>query len=455
MPAKSYNKRYKLTLMPDGKRWRKKHHGKVYYFAIKEGETKLGSYARCLKEWEAVEQAERQAVITQAQREAMTTIKVVAHGLEYEGDDTYEQVVVDIPPCSVIDPDTTAVAEHIARLTTDTMGTLMDPRQQTIIRLGDEVARQVQRKEAEAGAGKLAFKSAKRYREQIKNFVRWAGEDTPLHLITAPRLLDFHSALLKEVQSGKRTSGGAKTVFQAVRHLFNTAYLMGSIDTLPKILAVKNNLLSFSGIEDKRDLKAERNYADDLDGLKTLLNHAKGRMKLYLLLCLNCGYQQTDIAELGQDEVDWEAGRICRKRSKGRKHKNVPEVDYLLWRETFTLLQEFKAGEKADHNIKGKPRCLVNANGTALVNEKTDTDAITLLYKRFIKSLPNETNAKPLASLRKTSATLIRRNKDYADCRYQFLGHSPETIADIHYAAPSKDTLDEAIRWLGVQYGIT
>ena len=32
------------------------------------------------------------------------------------------------------------------------------------------------------------------------------------------------------------------------------------------------------------------------------------RTKLYVLLCLNCGMYQSDISDIGEDEVDWTAG---------------------------------------------------------------------------------------------------------------------------------------------------
>ena len=59
--------------------------------------------------------------------------------------------------------------------------------------------------------------------------------------------------------------------------------------------------------------------------IKTLLNAANPRQKLYLLLALNCGMYPVDIALLRQDEVDWKKGRINRKRTKTRhRSENVP-----------------------------------------------------------------------------------------------------------------------------------
>ena len=59
---------------------------------------------------------------------------------------------------------------------------------------------------------------------------------------------------------------------------------------------------------------------------------------------LNCGMTQRDISDLKDEEVDWNAGRIRRKRSKTANHDNVPVVEYLLWPRTFDLLKEYRSG---------------------------------------------------------------------------------------------------------------
>ena len=58
---------------------------------------------------------------------------------------------------------------------------------------------------------------------------------------------------------------------------------------------------------------------------------------------VNCGFTQQDISDLHPGEVDWENGRIQRKRSKTSDHSKVPFVDYLLWSETFALLQKYRS----------------------------------------------------------------------------------------------------------------
>ena len=56
-----------------------------------------------------------------------------------------------------------------------------------------------------------------------------------------------------------------------------------------------------------------------LEEMRCLLAACEGfseRTKLYLLLMLNCGMYQNDIAELNRDEVNWTKGTLARVRSK-------------------------------------------------------------------------------------------------------------------------------------------
>lgn len=53
--------------------------------------------------------------------------------------------------------------------------------------------------------------------------------------------------------------------------------------------------------------------------MKTLLVGCDGFSEptnLFLLLCLNCNMYQSDISDIGEDEVDWAAGTLSRPRRK-------------------------------------------------------------------------------------------------------------------------------------------
>ena len=175
--------------------------------------------------------------------------------------------------------------------------------------------------------------------------------------------------------------------------------------------------------------------------------------RLYILLALNCGMYFKDIATLEQGEVDWTAGRITRKRTKTRdRSTNVPKVDYLLWRETFTLLKKCKSADMTLVllNDEGKPLYRDGENKKG--NWKRDNN-IKTSYDRLMKKLPKE-KRKSWIKLRKTGATLLENSKSYGRYSEHYLGEAPHTIASRHYSHKNGEEFDNAIKWLGKELGI-
>ena len=94
-----------------------------------------------------------------------------------------------------------------------------------------------------------------------------------------------------------------------------------------------------------------------VEDVRSLVEPSPGQLKLHLLLMLNCGMTQVDIADLQPGEVDWDRGRIARKRSKTAAHEHVPTVEYPLWPNTRGLLRQFglRDGERALLTESGRP----------------------------------------------------------------------------------------------------
>lgn len=190
-----------------------------------------------------------------------------------------------------------------------------------------------------------------------------------------------------------------------------------------------------------------------IDDVKAIVREAKGQLKLHLLLMLNCGMTQVDISDLHPSEVEWTEGRIIRKRSKTSDEPNVPVVNYKLWQLTWELLQEHRS-DSPDHVLltqSGTKWVQTNVSQAGKVNR---TDCISEAYGRLKNKLRNEPIAwESLKHFRKTSASLIGNHPEFARLVTEFLGHSPESIADIHYVRPSVSEFDRAVEWLGQQYG--
>lgn len=311
-------------------------------------------------------------------------------------------------------------------------------------------------KEGQVRAGELTAGRYTPIKHHLHDFRDWLGPTTDVSVISGKVLTDYHSDLLQRIvrdepstepafdgSKKKLSADYARDRISAVKTLVRWMYETDVIQDLPKILTNKRALTI------SKKLATPETFT--IEEVKLLLSKATARTKLYLLLMLNCGMYQSDISDLAQDQVDWKAGRISRKRSKTRKSKGVPIVNYLLWRETFRLLCQERSteGERVLVNEKGGPLKVDKLNEGDDSQKKIDN--VASAYSRLKRSTKV---TKPLKVFRKTSSTLIRGNKDYATLADLFLGLAPNSVADRHYAGVPQALLDEAITWLGEQYGI-
>lgn len=271
---------------------------------------------------------------------------------------------------------------------------------------------------------------------QLWEFSNWAGE-LSVDEISAQLVKRYFDEVLKP-----KTPYAARDGYACIRQFVRWLYTNEVIDSLPRNLDELTNEIQIPTPK----IKVVSN-----DDIRCLLQRATDRTRLYLLLTLNCGMTQKDIADLTHAEVDWQNGRIIRRRSKTRHEKNTPEVNYLLWTQTFELLQA-EASEKRNEWV------LLNSNGGRLLEtHATDdgklkkSDNIRNAFERLRKKVGVSNSLK---AFRKTSATRIRSNKHYRGLENLFLGHSNRSVAEVHYAAAPQELLDQAIKWLAKDYKI-
>ncbi len=206
----------------------------------------------------------------------------------------------------------------------------------------------VQQKEQEATRGDLSLGRFYAIRLHLQHFEKWIGKDSEVTEIDGQKLRRYHTHLLDMVKQ-RAKSGKARTIEERARSFSMTTareYLttvksfvrwlweLEVIAALPRVLGNKSKSLKITA-ENSTPVIFEN------DEVLRLLNNATGRTKLFMLLMLNCGMTQKDIADLRKLEVDLNAGRIIRKRSKTENFESVPTVNYLLWPETLSLLKKF------------------------------------------------------------------------------------------------------------------
>jgi integrase len=252
--------------------------------------------------------------------------------------------------------------------------------------------------------------------------------------ITETTITDFYTWLRNE-------SGQAPVVQRKLWNYFRrlVRFLWGvKLIDLPRNLDLR--IFNF-------DVTARRIKTWPVAEVRDMLKGLPDRLKLYALLALNCGMYGVDMASLRHEE--YKDGRIRRKRTKTRKGMDVPEVDYPLWPETKALLDKYP-GTHPEYVLTSK-------TGTPLwraqvVDGKTKkVDLVSLQWHRGRGEGRASKPPIPLKALRSVAATIIESHREYGRYKSHFLGHSPKSLGDKHYAAPSRELFDEIIFWLRSQ----
>jgi integrase len=309
--------------------------------------------------------------------------------------------------------------------------------------LGSHAAIYLTEKRALAAAGSLSKGRVYAINLHLQRFQDWFGKTRAAAEIDAQTLAAYRIDLLKNITTEKWSHTTANHHLATVRSLTRWLWQVEAIPTLPRNLDGASASLRIG-----RSMKGVVVFTTE--EIKTLIENASDRTKLYVLLMLNCGMTQKDIADLKRPEVDWVAGRITRKRSKTGNFRSVPTVSYRLWPETFRLLKQEQNGD-AD-------TVLLNENGGRLWLEQLGdgekyrkNDNVKNAFHRLCRKTGIQ---KPLKSLKKTSATLIRGSARFAGLEGLFLGHAPLSMADRHYTQVPQALLDEAVGWLESQYDL-
>jgi integrase len=304
-----------------------------------------------------------------------------------------------------------------------------------------EIEAWLKAKQSQAAGGALAPRTLHARRVQIAHATSIFGEDTDPATIDADKLdLAYNFCLSKIAERRHDSRAGWSTkyaidVFQTLRVWVRWLWKKGIIASMPRNL---DDRFAFGS-----PIKAIRTWTVD-DVREVFAAKMSPTLRLAMLLQLNCGMQQKDVADLRDDEVDWKQGRIRRKRSKTKDCEGTPTVDYLLWPVAFALLRDHRSKRDLVLLTKtGKPFYRTTAKGSV-------SDIFGSMYADFQKGIGFR---KPMKSLRKTSASLLEGHPIYGRLTSLFLGHAPATMKEKHYAAPPQALFDEAVTWLGRQLG--
>lgn len=199
-----------------------------------------------------------------------------------------------------------------------------------------------------------------------------------------------------------------------------------------------------------------------LEAIRTIYEAAPFRVKLFMLLVMNCGLGQGEIGRLKKKEYDPEKGTIKHKRKKTGDCENVPKVTYRLWGRTKEFLdRQIEAQKKYPQHKEHRELLLLNENGKPLWSERFEkgkhvkSDNITCQFKKFIADQRKKDENFPECTFymfRRTASTLIYNSEEFSNLDWLFLGHAPNTTAGQHYSVALENKLDSCLKWLEKEF---
>jgi integrase len=260
----------------------------------------------------------------------------------------------------------------------------------------------------------------------LDTFKAWLEEDASIDRITPDRWVEWYRHLLTldiSVEYKRKRLTNA-------RNFVSWLTEQGVIPGFASLFAKRYKFAT-----DREEVKPV-----DRGQIKAIIDCASGRLRLVLLLMANCGMNQVDIANLKPSE--YRDGRIIRSRSKTKK-QGTRVVSWKLWETSRELLDQYRE-TTGDRLFLTETRCPW-VRDEMVDGKRSKTDAVASVYRHIKEEVS-------LKQIRQTSGDMIRKQfgKDIAD---HFLGHGQKKV-DASYFSRDQEVLDQAVKWLGKEYGI-
>lgn len=450
----------KLTLtkmkMPKGQvpRWRKKYRGQIFYFR--------GPYADALKQWER-KKVELDGQDKTQYELAIQNRKDFAFAVRYAEEPLSPEAiskVADLPTLKQLEdalvsggtlPSLTqkeinpwfalplADKENIRKAYgyveadkayTQASAKASSAATNEIMTIGKAVDEWLLGKKSQVVVGYIRQSTLSSTTNDITVFRKWAGDTTPLSAINEKQLYDFFNHLAGEIGGGKMKVGYAHQIMLYTKSFIKRQWELHRIE-LPRNIGSRNLSIRVPTAAIK---------TLSLDDIKAYYDRGTSLLKTCILLSLNCGFNQVDIATLKHSEVNWELGTITKKRVKTGDVANVPTVRWKLWPITLEQLKKHKSKHPELVLLGRKDRELMQGGGL----ERVDVIGKMWRYVRNKLGIRREYKL-----LRKTASSLLASHPEYGKFAQYFLCHSASNVADKHYVKPSQEQFDRAIEWLG------
>ncbi|MEQ1904755.1 MAG: site-specific integrase [Pirellulaceae bacterium] len=288
-----------------------------------------------------------------------------------------------------------------------------DPDALTVVDLGESF---LQSKERKVQTGELAQCTFDDYREVAKVVVAELGERTPVEQLRPDDFAKLRLRLAKGVNL--KTLEGR---IAYVRAIFNHADKNGWIErSLSKIWGTEFGKPSKTALQ-KLSNNTERLFT--AIEIQRLLKAASPQVAAMILLGINCGFGNTDIAKLEVEDIDFASGWIRKQRSKTGRLRRVH-----LWPETAKALKAAIKERPQERNEADKRLVFITRFGNNWIPTTKD-NPLSKEFAKLRKEARITGRGKSFYSLRHTFQTIGDETKDFVAVA-SIMGHAPSSISD-------------------------
>lgn len=414
--------KYQLTWISQAKRWRKRYQGNTYFLRTpSNGKRDRAGYESALKEWERLKAyldglgpnpyTETGALIPEEQQLEPVAVSVESEPVTHSGEAS--PIVEFVPQPKPDNPfllGTGLYPEQVIHAHSPSL-LVGERRVETLAKAW------LDRRRLSAERGELSFKQWAEDQAKLEVFRKFLQTNFP-----TLRNVDQVTPLVLNLYRDKQWEF---VDWPTKEHRISKATLKKRLDTVSKWLhwLVDQNVLT----ELPKDLKTYGRVKLDkpkpifweVADVKLLSTKAVRRTRLFIMLGLNLGATQKDIATLTPDMIDWETGIVTRDR-----HKTGVFSKAKLWPSTLALLKKYRNPVPSGPLLVGQNGLplyaeTINENGKLVVN-----DVVRLSFDRLknAKKTGFKGDPRSFKHLRKTAANEIERVRP--DLTELFLAHS-------------------------------
>jgi integrase len=256
-------------------------------------------------------------------------------------------------------------------------------------------------KKSRVDSGELNPRTFKDYYLVCERLVADFGKS---RLVTDLAADDFER--LRAAYAKTRGMVGVANAVKLVRIIFKYGYDAGLI-TQPVRFGAGFKSPAKDKLRRERQSRPVRMF--EADEIRALIEAAGGQMKAMVLLAINCGFGQSDLANLPQSALDLDGGWVDYPRPKTAIPRRCK-----LWPETVAAVREAIASRPAARDTADAGLVFITKFGKRWVRfgEKAPTDSVGLQFNKLLRQLKLKREGRAFYGLRHSFATVAGESLD-------------------------------------------